>query len=184
VRLPAAALLSAFCAALAATPGAAEIYRCPGPDGKPTFTSDPASCPGAERHDPSRDVQRIQQEPEPSPLEAEPGAPGAPDPGAEAAPQGEDAQAAMWQRKRSEAEQELRQIERSYGELEEIVTWCNRGGDLVVEDHVGVREDYSCDDARESYERASGRRKELKGYLAGGLEEECRRAGCLPGWVR
>ena len=47
-----------------------------------------------------------------------------------------------------------------------------------------MREDYSCDEAHESYERATERRKELKRYLAGGLEDECRRAGCLPGWVR
>jgi uncharacterized protein DUF4124 len=182
-----ALLLAAF--ALAGAPAAAEIYRCTGADGKTLFTSDQAACPGAERHDPSRDVQRMQEEPDPSPEElGEPGAPGAQDPGApptaEPVVEGEDAQAAMWQRKRTDSEAELREIERSYDELEEIVTWCNRGGDLVVEDPTGVREDYSCDEARASYEGASSRRKELKSYLAGGLEDECRRAGCLPGWVR
>ena len=181
-----AVVLAAFF--LAGAPGAAEIYRCTGADGKTLFTSDQAACPGAERHDPSRDVQRMQEEPDPSAEElTEPGAPGAQDPGAKREDEpveGEDAQAAMWQRKRTDAEAELRDIDRSYDELEEIVTWCNRGGDLVVEDKVGVREDYSCDEARESYERATGRRKELKRYLAGGLEDECRRAGCLPGWVR
>ena len=180
MRRAAGALLAAF--ALAGTPAAADIYRCTGPDGKTLFTSDQAACPGAVRHDPSRDVQRMQ--PEPGPSAEEPGAPGARDPGAAPAPESEDAQAAMWRRKRSEAEAELQEIERGYDELEEIITWCNRGGDLVVEDHVGVREDYSCDEARESYERAASRRKELKHYLAGGLEDECRQAGCLPGWVR
>jgi len=83
-----------------------------------------------------------------------------------------------------DAEGALQDIERNFDELEEIVTWCNRGGELVIEDRVGVRDDYSCDEARESHERASARRKELKRYLSGGLEDECRRAGCLPGWVR
>jgi hypothetical protein len=90
----------------------------------------------------------------------------------------------MWKRKRTEAEAELRDIERKLDELEEIVTWCNRGGGLIVEDDVGVRKDYSCDEAHETHERATERRKELKRYLGGGLEDECRRAGCLPGWVR
>jgi hypothetical protein len=179
-RAAPALLLAALCAAGA--PAAAEIYRCKGPDGKTLFTSSAAACPGAERHDPSREVQRVPSDSGEAPGEAD--VPGALDAGAEPAPESEDAQAAMWKRKRTEAEGELRDIDRNFDELEEIVTWCNRGGDLVVEDKVGVREDYSCDEARESYERANGRRKQLKRYLAGGLEDECRRAGCLPGWVR
>jgi hypothetical protein len=180
VRSAALALLfAAF--ALAGGPAAAEIYRCTGPDGKTLFTADAAACPGAKKHAPSREVQRV----EPSRgSEEEAGSPASrgqqPEPVAEA----EDAQAAMWQRKRTEAEAELGEIERSYDELEEIITWCNRGGDLVVEDRLGVREDYSCDEAEEAYDRATDRRKELKRYLAGGLEDECRRAGCLPGWIR
>jgi len=179
VRRAALALLLAA-SALAGAPAAAEIYRCTGPDGKTLFTTDRAACPGAERHAPGREVQRVGGG---SGGAAEPGAPAAP---AAAAPsaESEDAQATMWRRKRTDAEAELRDIDRSYDELSEIVTWCNRGGDLIVEDDVGVRKDYSCDEAHESYERATERRKELKRYLAGGLEDECRRAGCLPGWVR
>jgi hypothetical protein len=178
-----ALLLAAF--ALAGSPAAAEIYRCTGADGKTLFTADPGACPGAQRHAPTREVQRV--EPAQGAEEdtaQDGGSPAAPGMATEPAAETEDAQAAMWQRKRTDAEAELGEIERSYEELGEIVTWCNRGGDLVVEDHVGVREDYSCDQALEDYERATGRRKELKRYLAGGLEDECRRAGCLPGWIR
>jgi hypothetical protein len=182
VRAAALALLLAACT-LAGVPAAAEIYRCTGPDGKTLFTADAAACPGAQRHAPTREVQRV--EPKRGPDEgAEEGSPAAPGMQGEPVGETEDAQAAMWQRKRTDAEAELGELERGYGELEEIITWCNRGGDLVVEDRLGVREDYSCDEAREAYEKASGRRKELKRYLAGGLEDECRRAGCLPGWIR
>jgi Domain of unknown function (DUF4124) len=178
-----ALLLAAF--ALAGSPAAAEIYRCTGADGKTLFTADAAACPGAQRHAPTREVQRVgpAQGAEADAAE-EAGSPAAPGRAAEPVAETEDAQAAMWRRKRTDAEAELGEIERSYEELEEIITWCNRGGDLIVEDRVGLREDYSCDEAREAYETATGRRKELKRYLAGGLEDECRRAGCLPGWIR
>jgi hypothetical protein len=90
----------------------------------------------------------------------------------------------MWRRKRVEAESELAGLERQVGQWKELVSWCNRGGEVVVEDQVGVRDRYSCDDARAQYERIDERIDELRGYLDGGLEDECRRAGCLPGWVR
>jgi hypothetical protein len=90
----------------------------------------------------------------------------------------------MWRRKRTQAAEELRGLERGADELKEIVSWCNRGGELVVEDDVGLRDRYDCQDARKAYEQASVRRRELRAYLGGGLEDECRRAGCLPGWIR
>jgi hypothetical protein len=172
-----------------AAPAAAEIFACTGPNGEKFFTSDKGACPRAERHAPSRDVQRMQDgSPAPAPggdAAAPAGAQPAPAaPRAEEAPSGEEAQAAVWRRKRADAEQELRDLERNFDEYQEIVKWCNRGGDLYLEDKVGVRKDYDCDDAQESYEKISKRVGELRTYLAGGLEDECRRAGCLPGWIR
>jgi hypothetical protein len=90
----------------------------------------------------------------------------------------------MWKRKRVDAEAERRELTRLVGEIEEVVTWCNRGGGLIVEDDLGVRKDYDCEDAQQTYTKASARLTELRRYLAGGLEDECRRAGCLPGWIR
>ena len=90
----------------------------------------------------------------------------------------------MWKRKRVEAEAEQRDLQRNVAELKEVVTWCNRGGDLVLEDDVGVRQEYDCDDAHATLEKTTARLAELRRYLAGGLEDECRRAGCLPGWIR
>jgi hypothetical protein len=186
---PHAAALLAL-AALAAAPARAQIYRCPGPDGQPVFTSDASACPGAPPHAPTRDVQRV--EPSGPSWSGDPALAGeAPPRGARplappaaAAGEPEDAQAAMWKRKRTEAEAELRSLERGQDELREIVTWCNRGGELVVEDEVGVRDRYDCDDAREAHAQARARATALRAYLAGGLEDECRRAGCLPGWIR
>jgi hypothetical protein len=178
----AASLVLGVALALAARPAGGEIYRCKGPDGKTIFTSDAAACPGTLPHAPSRDVQRVD------------GAPDGPDggghaPGALAGeagelPESDDAQAAMWKRKRVGAEVELAEIDRSIGDFREVVTWCNRGGDLVLEDKVGVREEYSCEEAQATYDKLSRRQKELRRYLNGGLEDECRRAGCLPGWIR
>jgi hypothetical protein len=187
---PVARVALAVGAALLAAPAGAEMYRCDGPDGRPVFTSDASVCPGAVRHQPSRDVQRVpgaapSWSGDPALAGEAPGRTG-PRAAPPAAPGGEieDAQAAMWRRKRSQAEEELRGLERGEDELQEIVSWCNRGGELVVEDEVGLRDRYDCTDAREAYERASARLKELRAYLRGGLEDECRRAGCLPGWIR
>jgi hypothetical protein len=168
---------------LAALPaGAQHIYRCTGPDGETFFTSDAAACDRAERHEPTHDVQHVDS---PKTPQAGVSAPGAAAPAAAPAePPSEDAQAAMWKRKRTDAEAELMELEHKIQDFDEIVSWCNRGGGLVVEDKVGVRKDYDCDDARSSYDNLSSRRTELKKYLNGGLEDECRRAGCLPGWLR
>ena len=176
------------CAALAsgafAAAAGAEIYRCPGPGGRPVFTSDAAACSGSVRHRPSRDVQRVEgggkAEGDPaSPVAPPAAAAGVGDAGAAA-----DAQQAMWSRKRRESEAELAQLESRVEEMGELVSWCNRGGELVVEDSVGVRDRYSCDEARTSFDAMKRRISELESYLDGGLEEECRRSGCLPGWIR
>lgn len=173
------ALLIPLALALAG-PARGEMYRCTGPDGRDFFTSNAAACPGAQRHQPSREVQRL---PSGSRGNESPQAPGAPAPAVREAPS-EDAQAAMWKRKRVDAEAERRQLSRQIGELEEVVTWCNRGGDLVLEDELGVRQKYDCSDANASHRKATTRLAELERYLTGGLADECRRAGCLPGWIR
>jgi hypothetical protein len=177
---PLAALALAAALAAPAAPAGAEIYRCQGPDGKTVYSSDPAACPGTLPHAPERSLQRVGG----GSRGADPAAPAPAGPQAEDGAQGEDAQAAMWKRKRLEAEAELRDLDRNLPELKEVVSWCNRGGELVLEDKVGVREDYSCDEALAAYEKLGARQRELRRYLASGLADECRRAGCLPGWIR
>jgi hypothetical protein len=185
--LPRAARAALALLALLGPPGApaaGEIFRCRQADGSLTFTSDPSTCAGRARvHEPTREIQVMDQGRAPRSAPASP----APSPGASpASPPGstEDAQAAMWARKKSEAEQELARLEGGLEEFRQLVAWCNRGGGLVVEDSVGLRRDYSCEDARAAYEKMEPRIEFLRDYLDHGLAEECRRSGCLPGWIR
>ncbi|MGI9431947.1 MAG: DUF4124 domain-containing protein [Myxococcota bacterium] len=169
------ALLSVILAG-ATAPAFGEIYHCTLADGTVTFTTDPSSCGGGARpHEPSGNVQTLKSEPIVAP-------PAPPPPAAAAS--AEDGQQVMWQRKRVDAERELAALEGGLDEFRQLVSWCNRGGDLTVENKYGLRQDYSCDDARVTYDRMSSRVVELRDYLGGGLDEECRRSGCLPGWIR
>ena len=65
-----------------------------------------------------------------------------------------------------------------------VVQGCNRGSKWWTENETGLRQEFDCDKARDAHEEASKRLAELDAYLGGGLAEECRRAGCLPGWIR
>jgi len=166
--------------ALLAAPAAAEIYKCVGTDGKTTFTSRPDSCPGATPHQlkgrvqtvPSSDARRL----------ARPPARAVRPPAASAGQQ--QADAARWRAKRTKAEQEKAQVDSNLESYRRIVTGCNRGATYTIKDDTGIMREFSCDEARGTYERMQQRQAELDGYLTGGLADECRRAGCLPGWIR
>jgi hypothetical protein len=175
----------------AAAPAGAEMYRCEKPDGTITFTGDASACPGAAPHAPKGNLQRAlggdsgsgaAMEVDPSTGEAEAPRP-RPAKRRDAAAD-EEAAAATWRAKRSEAEAESQQIESALEEFREMVTWCNRGGTIELQERTGMRRDYSCTEARSQHDRLSARAAELKRYLSGGLQEECRREGCLPGWIR
>jgi hypothetical protein len=172
----AALVLAVGLAAGSTLPAGAEIFRCQLADGSFTFTGDPASCAGGARlHKPSGNVQTLPVEPAPAPPAT--GAPAALAPA-------EDGQAVMWRRRRADAERELGALGSGIDDFRQLVSWCNRGGDLTVENEYGLRQNYSCDDARVTYERMTARIDELRRYLDGGIDEECRRSGCLPGWIR
>lgn len=166
---------------LVAPPAWADIFRCRHGDGTTTFTSNPSSCPSGSRlHEPKGSIQIVPgagrpiHEQRATPPRARGGA----------AAQAEDAQESMWRRKRVEAERELAGLESGAAQFQRLVTFCNRGGELTVEDEVGLRKKYSCDQVRRDWEEAQAREILLRAYLGGGLEDECRRAGCLPGWIR
>ena len=55
---------------------------------------------------------------------------------------------------------------------------------LGIEAVTGIRSSYKCRDVDNEYEQVKARLAGLRLYLDDGLEEECRRAGCLPGWIR
>jgi hypothetical protein len=163
---------------LVAAPARAELYKCQGPDGKTLFTSDRTRCPGASQHEPKGRVQRTRA----------PAAPRATPRGGNppAAAEGSDdaAEAQVWRNKREKAKAELRRTEDRLALLREVAGWCNRGHEVWAEDADGLRRDVDCEDVDAQAKALRGEQKRLEAYLDEGLEEECRRAGCLPGWIR
>ncbi len=92
------------------------------------------------------------------PLEAAPGHPG---------------DRAAWQARRDSAEERLQATRQAIREVADGLTQACRfqGGD-------------ECQDLHARLERLETREQELVEYLDEGLAEQCRRAGCLPGWIR
>ena len=182
---PVAMLRSALLASLgagllAAAPAAAEIYKCVGADGKTTFTSRPDGCAGATPHQPKGRVQTV---PSSGVRTSAPAPARAARPAAARAGQ-EQADAARWQAKRAEAEREKARVDANVESYRRIVTGCNRGASYSIKEDTGIKRDFSCEEARSRYEQMQQRKAELDAYLTDGLAEECRRAGCLPGWIR
>ena len=167
---------------LVAVPAAAGIYECRSHDGRVTYTGNPAACDGAVRRRAAESALASDEEAATPP--AAPERRTAPGHAAAAGADADEAEAATWRRKRQEAEAARSALHAQEEVFAELVTRCNRGSDLYVEDAAGMRRRYSCDDAREEHRAAQARLAEVERFLETGLAEECRRAGCLPGWIR
>ncbi len=177
-QLAGAALLLAV---VAAAPAAAQIYKCPGPDGQVLFTSDASQCPGQKAHESSGSLQNVAPRSEPSLAPTpRPAAPRRPryDPAVE------EAQANVWRGKKQQAERELGMAKARLPGLRKAAGWCNRGDSVYRTDDLGIRRDVPCEDLKDELAALEATTAKLESYLEEGLEEECRRAGCLPGWVR
>lgn len=162
---------------LAAGPATAELYRCMAADGSVRFTDDASACPGARPHEPRGQVQRYDA----------PAPPRRSAPATRPAPADFDARAAqaeLWRQKLEQARQEEQELGREVEQLEQLVTWCNRGGKVLTRDRSGLNQDVSCGSVREEHAGKIRRLGEVQRYLAEGIHEECRRSGCLPGWLR
>ncbi|NNL87069.1 MAG: DUF4124 domain-containing protein [Myxococcales bacterium] len=166
---------SALSTVAVAGAAAAEIYRCVGRDGKVTFTTSQAACPGAKPHELKGRVEHMKNTPPPARRTRGAGRLSA---------ELEEAQAAQWRAKKVRAQQDLESAKQRSEQWRQFVAWCNRGGELYETDRSGLRKDYSCGQADREWEAAEAQRKALAHYLAEGLEEECRRSECLPGWIR
>ena len=171
-------------ALLMSAPGAAsaELYRCTDAAGRVSYTGDPHDCRGrAERHETRREIQG-------SDNPTAPAAPASrarrPRPSLSGGGSADEAAAAMWKGKRTQAETQLRRIEASLPRWERLQTHCNRGADAWYTDEAGIKHSVTCEQIADRIERAGAERSRLRAYLGGGLEDECRRAGCLPGWIR
>jgi hypothetical protein len=174
------ALAVGWCITLASAPALADLYRCTGPNGDIVFTDDLSTCPGATKHEPAGAVQQVETKSAP-PAAARTAAQRAA-PAASAGDQ--EALKRHWLEKKRAKEEELRALEEKTDYLSRYVTGCNRGADVITRDRTGMKRTVPCDEIRSEYERALNQQDALRDYLADGLRRECRKAGCLPGWIR
>ena len=164
-------------ALLASAPAQAELYRCVGADGKVSFTDNPGACGDARVHEPADVIQNVPAVPPPA-------APRRPAASRRLQQQAEADAERSWRMKKRQSERELEVLERRREQVRDYVAWCNRGGDLYRKDEAGLKRRVSCDRVDRELEDLEARVASLRAYLDEGLQEECRRAGCLPGWVR
>lgn len=178
----AAAALAALGLAASAAPARADLLRCTGPDGRTIFTNDAARCPGAKPFEPDATLQGVESAPAAAPPESAAPASvrGRPDPREQA----QQSQAATWRQKRLDKERELQQIRSARDYLAPFVSHCNRGGVVLTADAVGMKHKVSCRELQDELDHLAQREAAARDYLEHGLAEECRRAGCLPGWIR
>jgi hypothetical protein len=170
-------------AALGATDAAlGELYECQSSDGDVRYVDRPDACPGAARYEPRSRVGSVAPPPG-SAARALPGHSLRPR-GSSASHSGERSSATFWQRKKAQAERELRQVESMVPGLERMAWRCNKGADAWYTDRAGLKHSVSCQEISAERDRARSEQERLRRYLEVGLAEECRRAGCLPGWIR
>jgi len=162
----------------AASPDAgAGLYRCEKPNGSVVFTDNQASCPSARLHEPRGSVQRVVNTPSPS-LTRSPAA------SHDLAAEVEASAESSWRQRKQQKEAELEDLEGRAESLRELVTWCNRGGGLVRTDEAGLKQGVSCSGVRSEFKALESNIASARHYLDEQLEEDCRRSGCLPGWIR
>jgi hypothetical protein len=167
----------ALAGALATAAARADLLRCTGPDGRTIFTDDKSACPEASPYQPQGQVQSV-----------EPGH--APETRASRealSERAEDAQAGeaeRWRQRKATKEQELRQVVAQREQLAGYVAFCNRGNNVFTRDQAGIRSRVPCSELSKDLAALDAREAGIREYLAHGLADECRRAGCLPGWIR
>lgn len=171
------AILWGVCLAPAAH---AEMFRCEGPGGGTIFTSDRSKCPRAEPHQSSGRIQRATGS---GARRAHPRRPPASSPARRAAID-EEAEAQVWRAKHAKAKTELRRAQKQLEAAHEVAGWCNRGHEVWATDRDGLRTGVDCNEVKRDEQKLRTLTQGIEHYLADGLEEECRRAGCLPGWIR
>jgi len=171
----------ALCAASARGAAAADLLRCQGPDGRVVFTDDKSVCPDSRPYTPAATVHEVS-----TPASRDPAAGDASRARTrlEKEEQATSAEAAVWRQRRMDKEDELRRATAEYDYLKSYVASCNRGNQVFTNDDAGIKTQISCRDLGARLAALDVRVQGLHDYLDRGLPEECRRAGCLPGWLR
>jgi hypothetical protein len=172
-----AALACAVGLALGAGARAGDLYRCQRADGSLFYTDDASDCPGRDPHELTGQLQSVPT-PRPPAARARAGA----DPALEQ--RLAEVEAARWRQRRDDAMQQLHEAEQRVAYLRGFATQCSHGRNVVSEDADGVRTPLRCVDLRAELAALEQKADALRTHLDEGLPEECRRAGCLPGWLR
>ena len=174
-----AACALALCALAAEGRARADLLRCTGPDGRTIYTDDKAVCPDAKPYQPEATVHSVT-----------PGPASAADARKNRALQREQVEGAKageaqsWKQRRLDKEEELRQVVAEHASLKDWVSFCNRGNIVFTRDSAGIPERIRCNDLNKRLAALDERAEGIRTYLNEELPDECRRAGCLPGWIR
>lgn len=184
LRTALAVALGAGMVAAPVSEAAAELFRCEGPDGRTIFTDNKARCPGREPFEPEGEVQKATPSSEaPAAVERGLAARKARAEARKRAYEAQEAEARRWRDVKQQREAALRELLEEREALEEFVTWCNRGGYVTRRDDAGIKRRVSCTKIQADYDALDEIEAKARAKLEA-LPEECRRAGCLPGWIR
>jgi hypothetical protein len=179
------ATLAAAVALVLAASAQSEIFKCVGLNGDVRFTSSAAQCPNAAPHAPKQGALQRVEKPVVPLASARPGSSSTRRSGAPAARDTSAAAEATWREKKAEAERNLRTLEAAHERVLAAVHWCNRGHNVTTEDpRTGLREQVPCKDIDADRAEIARELEKAREVLETGLEEECRAAGCMPGWIR
>jgi uncharacterized protein DUF4124 len=172
-------LTTLFAVSALATAAHAELFRCTGPDGKTIYTDQKQTCPGAEASEPAGVVHRA---PTPDTHDAT-SSPAAPSRDPHAAEAEADA-AAEWKQKKLDAEKQLEEVRARRDWIKTYVSYCNRGAYVTTRDDAGLQQVVNCSELKREFHALEAKEAAASAYLDTGLAEECRKSGCLPGWLR
>jgi hypothetical protein len=161
-----------------ATGATAELYRCVRPDGSTVYTDSRTTCPGAREHQTTGEVQNYRAS---TTIRSE-GTTRRPP--ASLSNRTQTDNEASWRQKKLRAAQEFLDITARIEQISPFVKTCNRGGSVFRTQENGLRTGVSCDRLRDEVPKLEKQRSVLEAYLDHGLRDECRRSGCLPGWLR
>ena len=164
--------------------GHAELFRCKAADGRMIYTDSKALCPGEEPFEPKGELQVAPgTDAAPAAQEHSLAARRARAEARDRAARAEEGEAKRWRDTKAQREGALAEVVRQREKLAEFVTSCNRGGYVVTRDDAGIKRRVSCKKIRADYATLEEFETKARAELAA-LPEECRRAGCLPGWLR
>jgi hypothetical protein len=166
-----------------AGPAAADLLRCKAADGRMIYTDNPALCPGAKPFEPKGAIQTAPSEASKA-RESAPAARLERARARERSAAAQEGEALRWKQRKVASEQELETIQARREEIREFVTWCNRGNVVTTRDASGIKRTVPCSEIRKEFGLLDEREARVRHYLENELAEECRRAGCLPGWLR